>query len=60
MGRPKVAVLEAKLGFKPTADEIDAAMAASVRTADAAPAEAEAQTVKESSQTPSETDNSEA
>lgn len=38
-GRPKVAVLEAKLGFKPTADEIDAAMAAPPPAADAAPAD---------------------
>tara|TARA_R110002020_G_scaffold150297_2_gene326940 strand:- start:74 stop:454 length:381 start_codon:yes stop_codon:yes gene_type:complete len=39
-GRPKVAVLEAKLGFKPTAEEVDAAMAVAPPAADAAPAEA--------------------
>tara|TARA_R110002020_G_scaffold212759_16_gene419422 strand:- start:158 stop:505 length:348 start_codon:yes stop_codon:yes gene_type:complete len=39
-GRPKVAVLEAKLRFKPTAEEVDAAMAAPPPAADTAPAEA--------------------
>lgn len=56
-GRPKVAVLERKLGFKPTADEIDAAMAAAVNAADATPAEAgETASAEGASQTDGETD----